>query len=150
MSRYTKAEIALAQARKDKEELDLAKYQKVYENLTDFENYVSMINLQMIFDLGYGKKFKANDIPSYKGLSPLKMIVDFYIPELSDDIKVLDNLNIEFVKIFSAFALKIEKNDDEKNNFIAKGLELKNKISTEILNVKTKLKIIANKATKIV
>ncbi|PCJ85553.1 MAG: hypothetical protein COA54_11120 [Thiotrichaceae bacterium] len=145
-----KAEIAIAQTRKDREDLYLSKYQKIYEELTNLENHVNMMNMQMIGDIGYGRKFNAKEIPTNLAYSSLKMNVDFHTPELSSDIQSLDAMYLEFGTVIGEFILKINPTEKEKGDFIVNGTVLTKKIAKEIKNLKSKLKTLANASTKIV
>lgn len=144
-----KSEIALLQVRKDKEALDLSKYEKTYQILTTLENHVNMMNLRMIGDLGYGVKFDAKEIPAFKDYNALKMNIDFYIPELSNDIKELDDIYLKFGKVIGEFIMKLDPNTKDKEDFIIEGSVLSKRISSEVLNIKNKLNQIAHSAANI-
>jgi len=83
--------------------------------------------MQMIGDIGYGRKFNAKEIPSNLAYSALKMNVDFYTPELSNDIQALDSMYLEFGTVIGEFILKINSTEAEKGEFIVNGTVLTKK-----------------------
>ncbi len=68
-----------------------------------------MMNLRMIGDLGYGVKFDAKEIPAFKDYSSLKMNVDFHMPELSNDMKKLDVIYLNFGKVIGEFIMEASR-----------------------------------------
>jgi hypothetical protein len=140
----SKVENAKAQTRKDREELELAKLKTIYDELSNLGRHVSIMNMQMIGDIGYGRKFNAKEIPSNQGYNSLKMHVDFYAPELAKDLKKLDDLYLKFGELIGQFVLNFSASTEEREEFVMQGVVYTKDIQSEIEKLKTKLGLLAN------
>ena len=70
-----------------------------------------MLNMLIIGDLGYGAKFDASKLQKSFQTERLQMLVDFYAPFLSDDIKAMNKQLEVVVTAVTGVVLKKEKSD---------------------------------------
>ncbi|VAW66059.1 hypothetical protein MNBD_GAMMA11-2021 [hydrothermal vent metagenome] len=143
-----KANISLIQSRREIENLDIVKYQEAYKALSKLEYQITMALLQVVNDLGPGKSFNANDIPTNEGYSELQMNVEFYIPEISDNLKNVNSLYLNFFKSIADFISEKDTESSKISQIVIKAFEISDKISHEITEMKESLKKLANNYEK--
>ena len=86
-------------------------FEAIHLLLSESSGQTNMLNMLIIGDVGYGAKIDASKLQKSVQSERLQMLVDFYAPFLSDDIKAMNKQLEVVVTAVTEVVLKREKND---------------------------------------
>lgn len=102
----------------EKERRLIAACESIHELLSAIASQASTLNMGVIGDLGYKSPLKANILKEKVQLERLRMLVDFYAPSLSSEVKEISDQFAIVGRAVTDVLLENDRNDEWKSKTV--------------------------------
>lgn len=99
---------------KAKRDLLLGKYELIYNELRQLKNYGHVVGMQLLGEVGFGSKFDANNIRIDLSNNNLNMAINFYAPELKQELSEIEATHNSLSEALGQFVLKEDPAEKQK------------------------------------
>ena len=143
MDLKARLEVSLAQTRRDKEELEISKYVKIYQGLSNLETQIGSINLQIVSGAYAGSEFDTSKINNFD-FSELKMHVQFYAKALVSDLNQLEELQKSHARVVAMYILNQIEGGLATSDLAKESNKIYKSISEGVRSLKEKVSELTN------
>jgi hypothetical protein len=124
---------------KERRQLLLSKYEELHELLSSVQGCAYDLLMQLISEAAYDVSFDASKIKNKMPMNQVKMIIDFYIPELKVELEYLNKQTVSLYQIVFKFMVSENKSKADKAELAITANELSDVIAKTITSMKEKL-----------
>lgn len=133
---------------KERRQLLLSKYEELHELLSGVQGCVYDLLMQLLSEAAYDVSFDASKIRNKMPMNQVKMIIDFYIPDLKEDLEFLNKQTVSLYQIVGKSVLTENKTKTYQAELAVAANELSDVIAKTIASMKEKLAKVTNSALK--
>lgn len=133
---------------KERRQLLLSKYEDLHELLSSVQGCVYDLLMQLLSEAAYDVSFDASKIRNKMPMNQVKMIIDFYIPELKEDLEYLNKQTVSLYQIVGKSVLTENKTKAYQAELAVTANELSDVIAKTVTSMKEKLAKCTNNALK--
>lgn len=124
---------------KERRQLLLSKYEELHELLSSVQGCAYDLLMQLLSEAAYDVSFDASKIKNKMPINQVKMIIDFYIPELKEDLEYLNKQTVSLYQIVVKSVLAENKTKAYQAELAVTANEISDVIYKTITSMKEKL-----------